>query len=164
MHEVPCRIHGRMICGQCAYLDKCTKDGCKCTKYVSEGHKNGLCKICLHAADIHLIAPICHKEKSTDAVDISMLAILKSRAQQDPDLTAPDSVIGSKINEEIIEEEDPEVARHNREEQQKLQETMSQTNFSKQRSMHLSKRLSFKDVMGGIFIIFIVITIIIIIR
>jgi hypothetical protein len=61
LHEVPCRTHGRMICGQCAYLDKCTKDGCKCTKYISEGHKQGLCKTCLHAADIHLIAPLCHK-------------------------------------------------------------------------------------------------------
>ena len=138
-----------MICGQCAYLDKCTKDGCKCTKYISEGHKNGLCKTCLHAADIHLIAPLCHKESGTNAAEVSMLAILKSRAQQDPDLTAPDSVVGVKINEMIIKEEDPEVLRHKREEEEKKMETMRQTTFSKKRTMELSKQLSFRDGLGG---------------
>ena len=149
LHDVPCRIHGRMICGQCAYLDKCTKDGCKCTKYISEGHKNGLCKTCMHAADIHLIAPLCFKESNSNATEISMLAILKSRSQQDPDLTAPDSIVGVKVNEVIIKEEDPEVLRYQREEKEKEMETMRLTNFFKQRSMELSKQLSFKDVMGG---------------
>ena len=149
-----------MICGQCAYLDKCTKDGCKCSKYISEGHKNGLCKTCLHAADIHLIAPLCHKESGVDAAEVSMLAILKSRSLQDPDLTAPDTVVGVKINEVIIKEEDPEVLRHKREEEEKVMETMRQTNFNKKRSMELSKQLSFIDVAGGIIIIIITILII----
>jgi hypothetical protein len=79
-----------------------------------------------------------------------MLEILKSRSQQDPDLTAPDSVVGVKVNEVIIKDEDPELLRHQREEKDKQMETMRHTHFSKQRSMELSKQLSFIDVMGGI--------------
>ena len=62
-----------------------------------------------------------------------MLAILSSRAQQDPDLTAPDTVVGVTINEVIIKEEDPEVLRHEREEKEKLMETLKKTDFKKKK-------------------------------
>ena len=75
-----------------------------------------------------------------------MLAILSSRAQQDPDLTAPDTVVGVTISEVIIKEEDPEVLRHEREEKEKLMETLKKTDFNKKRNMELSKQLSFRGI------------------
>jgi hypothetical protein len=75
-----------------------------------------------------------------------MLAILSSRARQDPDLTAPDTIVGVNINEVIIKEEDPEVLRHQREEKEKLMETLRKTSFDKKRSMELSKQLSFRGI------------------
>ena len=75
-----------------------------------------------------------------------MLAILSSRAQQDPDLSAPDTVVGANINEVIIKEEDPEILRHKREEKEKLTQTLRKTNFDKQRSIELGKQLSFRGI------------------
>lgn len=53
-HKVPCRKHGRFICGDCVYRMNCQIGHCKCVLFKSsteDGH--GICVHCDHPGSLH---------------------------------------------------------------------------------------------------------------
>lgn len=53
-HKVPCRKHGRFICGDCVFRKNCQLANCKCVLFKSstdDGH--GICMHCDHPGSLH---------------------------------------------------------------------------------------------------------------
>jgi hypothetical protein len=53
-HKLPCRRHGRFVCGDCVFRKNCQIGGCKCVLFKSsteDGH--GICVHCDHPGSLH---------------------------------------------------------------------------------------------------------------
>jgi hypothetical protein len=53
-HPLPCRKHGRFICGDCVYRKNCQLADCKCVLFKSSTHDgHGICVHCDHPGSLH---------------------------------------------------------------------------------------------------------------
>ena len=105
LSKLPCRKHGRTICGKCFFRGKCSTKGCTCPEYYpsKEGHNTSVCKDCFHAPDFHRRNPMQIKEGDKPR---SMLQLM--RAVREPDTSMPMTVQGMDYSDTIVPPEDPD--------------------------------------------------------
>jgi hypothetical protein len=68
LHETPCRIHGRLVCGTCLYLAECPIKNCRCKACKFDPWMPGLCGNCKHPNTVHKYRPLQCKDHEDDMV------------------------------------------------------------------------------------------------
>lgn len=97
MHDLPCRKHGRLICGACHYTGKCMKPNCSCCEYQSSAGPGSICEVCFHPPDMHQRCPLQCREATAPS---SMLSIMNHVRQ--PDTSIPSSLEGTPIEGIVV--------------------------------------------------------------
>jgi hypothetical protein len=92
-HPLPCRKHGRFICGDCVFRKNCQIANCHCPLFKSstaDGH--GICLTCDHPGSLHSLCPnqVRGNHRSNNATN--MLRIVT--AVREPDMSFPTGVEG----------------------------------------------------------------------
>jgi hypothetical protein len=105
LSKLPCRRHGRHICGTCLYRGKCRHKKCLCDEYAptKANTAGSICKHCFHTPDLHQNCPLQMKESTQKR---SMLTLMRSK--RDPDMSIPASVTGVDFDDIIVPPEDPD--------------------------------------------------------
>ena len=101
-HKLPCRKHGRQVCGVCSFRKECTLNNCKCELFIPKGKKIiGICDNCEHPFNLHKLYPLQTKEvEDKGKKDVNILKILN--IARDPDVSIPVSVVGVSPEKIII--------------------------------------------------------------
>eukprot|EP01032_Pedospumella_encystans_P013354 gene13354-15381_t len=92
-HKLPCRRHGRFICGDCVFRKNCQIGSCKCTLFkssTSDGH--GICITCDHPGSLHSLCPKQMRHSNRASKNASLLSILTTI--REPDMSFPTGVTG----------------------------------------------------------------------
>lgn len=150
MHEIPCRKHGRKVCGDCVFSGKCLIKDCECVMHVPSSGKDGsICLTCSHPPSWHTICPLHMKQKilkkkSQRAVSrgkkaSNMLAIMEAINHVKPDLSMPSLVQGAPVNKLVDPPPDPLVARFKDDRNARLAKKAQDLN--KVKSLNVSQKL-----------------------
>jgi len=141
LHKIPCRKHGRYICGDCVFRRHCQISGCQCTIFHSstdDGH--GICVTCNHPGSLHSLCPSqCRAKPHKNAIGPSMIKVLT--AHREPDMSFPMTVEGVAIDNVIIPEPSADDKRemHTIElQKEKLHEEFEQTHGTRSLAKHLA--------------------------
>jgi len=143
--KLPCRKHGRTICGKCIFRAKCSTKGCTCPEYIpsKEGQPTSICRDCFHTPDNHRRCPLQVKEGDKPR---SMLNLM--RAARDPDTSMPESVQGMDFNDIIVPPEDPDDVQMRRYEKADEEKKKTFNELSTYRASTLSLMLTFLEEKG----------------
>lgn len=124
LHKMPCRKHGRKVCGLCVYRRSCMIHNCRCERFKTEKMgENAICQCCNHPGTLHSLCPLQVKKISDGGSDGtkeqqqfmellqqgSMLDILT--ADRQPDMSRPTAVNGVAITDVLVPELDPDELR-----------------------------------------------------
>lgn len=118
LHDLPCRIHGRRVCGDCYTYEKCMihsngkKCGCEMYK-ASTPLPQSICKDCNHPPSWHRLCPLQKREAYEKPK--SMLEIMDEFNDKKPDLSIPEEVVGLEMEDIFVPSIDPNLARYERE-------------------------------------------------
>lgn len=104
-HKLPCRKHGRFICGDCVFRKNCQIGSCKCQVFISstaDGH--GICKTCDHPGSLHSLCPSQVRILMSDRArkKPSLLKVLNTI--RDADMSIPTGVEGVLAEDMIVTE------------------------------------------------------------
>eukprot|EP00605_Chrysophyceae_sp_TOSAG23-4_P001573 GSChrysophyteH1.ASY1.ANO1.1726.1 assembled CDS len=145
LSELPCRKHGRRICGKCMFRARCSQKNCSCVEYLpsKDGNMTSICKNCFHAPDIHRRMPIQIKEAEKPRTMLSLM-----RSQRDPDTSMPSSVKGMDFDDIIVPPEDPDDVQMRRYDSADLKTVIETTNLSEYRASTLALMLMFLEEKG----------------
>jgi hypothetical protein len=142
---LPCRKHGRRICGKCMYRGRCSQKGCTCPEYhpSKEGQMTSICRDCFHTPDIHRRCPLQMKEGTKPR---SMLQLM--RAVREPDTSMPSTVQGISFEDTIVPPEDPLDVRMRIYEKLETKQKFDKTSMSDYRASTLNLMLMFLEEKG----------------
>jgi hypothetical protein len=142
-HPLPCRKHGRKVCGDCICYTKCAMPKCTCKRFIVS--ESGVCKCCMHPCTLHKLCPkqVVEKNKKED-----FLGMLAESAAKEIDMTKPNNdIVGITLDDIIPPPVDYEVLRY---ESETLQKTKAlATTIKEANSMTLTRSLKNIDLSGG---------------
>jgi hypothetical protein len=90
IHKKPCRRHGRLICGKCAFYGGCQVATCKCPHFTApkDGKINGVCSTCQHVGQHHRLCPSQLNPEQPATLDVIL------QQPRNPDLSIPVHIKG----------------------------------------------------------------------
>lgn len=142
-HPLPCRKHGRKVCGDCICYTRCAMPKCNCKRFIVS--ESGVCKCCMHPSTLHKLCPkqVIEKGKKED-----FLGMLAESAAKEIDMTKPNNdIIGITLDDIIPPPIDYEVLRYESETLQKTKKLT--TTIKEENSMTLTRKLKNIDLSGG---------------
>lgn len=145
MQKLPCRKHGRNICGDCYFYGGCTAANCNCRLCLFSGTAHSLCSQCNHAPTLHQIYPL--EMKSSNKKNLSLI----HRMNQDkvPDLSTSAKVTGIDYVESVIPPSDSMVVRSQLFETIKKEKLSLTASFSTEVLGDMNKSLSYGLIEGN---------------
>lgn len=141
MHTLPCRKHGRRICGDCYFYRECGQPKCACTAMKHGATAHAVCGNCNHAPSLHRKCPLQIKK---DISKVSVSSILN--VPRDPDMSIPSTLEGVSLSEVLIQPPDKDIFRN--EAIFSLQRSKMNATNTFALNMSLEQQLSYSEVIG----------------
>jgi len=145
-HKLPCRKHGRFICGDCVFRKNCQIGSCKCQVFISstaDGH--GICRTCDHPGSLHSLCPTQVRILMSDRPrkKPSLLKVLNTI--RDADISIPTGVEGILAEDVIVAEPTADDIREKR--TLKIAEDKKKSEWTETHSIRsMSKSISLSEV------------------
>ena len=149
-HKLPCRKHGRFVCGDCVFRKNCNVGSCKCQMFKSTTDDGfGICANCDHPGTLHTLCPLQIRNPFKSGKKSSMLKVLT--AVRDPDMSLPMSVEGVVVENVIVKPMSPGGRREQRAQELKDSKTATRSlQMTRIQERTVGKSLALCEVWSGL--------------